>query len=206
MFYTVTSPFQYDYRIKGSKFLGIINSAVSREEAEKQLSDVKSEHPAATHHCYGFIIDPIEPDEMAADDGEPAGTAGLPILNALRSFGMINVILIVVRYFGGTKLGKPGLIEAYKETAIGTLKKAVLKKLIPVKTYRILYDYSQQALIDKLKHDFPVIELSASYFEYIELFIGCPLNISEQFELTLSGKKHLFREIIRLEDTMHINH
>lgn len=206
MLYTVTSVFKYNYRIRGSKFLGILNPVISREEAEKQLVDIKSEHPAATHHCYGFIINPIEPDEMAADDGEPAGSAGLPILNALRSYGMMNVILIVVRYFGGTKLGKTGLIEAYKETAIGTIKKAKLKKLITVKTYRILYDYSQQGLIDKIKHDFPVIELSASYFEHIELYIGCPLNISEQFELALSGKEHLFREIVRLEDTVYINH
>ncbi|TVQ00814.1 MAG: DUF1949 domain-containing protein [Balneolaceae bacterium] len=194
-FYTVTSGFRFDYRIKGSKFLGFLQQAASISDAEKILTDFKSEHPSATHHCYAYRINPVQTDEMAADDGEPGGTAGLPILNILRSFQMMNVILIVVRYYGGTKLGKSGLIDAYRKTAEGAICEAVLKKMIPVKTYRIIYEYAQQGLIDKLKHDFHITEMDASYLEHVELLIGCPLAEASRFESILSSKKHILNRV-----------
>lgn len=195
MFYTVTSEFQFDYRIRGSKFLGFLHHATSINDAEKVRSVVKSEHPTATHHCYAFTVNPCEPVEMAADDGEPGGTAGLPILNTLRSFQMMNVILIVVRYFGGTKLGKSGLIEAYRETAAGTISQALLKKIIPLKTYRIVYDYALQGYIDKLKNDFPLTEIDATYLEKVELLLGCPFDDVFQFETALLSKKHILSNV-----------
>src|SRR5690625_901712 len=109
------------------------------DEAEKEsgLERVREEHPVATHHCYGYIYNPADPVSYSSDDGEPSGTAGQPILNALLSANLMNVLMVAVRYYGGTQLGKPGLIEAYGELTRLTVNEAELKKIIPVQIYRV---------------------------------------------------------------------
>ncbi len=201
---TVTSVFRSDYRIKGSKFLGYLCPATDTDEAEEHIQSVKEEHPTATHHCYAFLLNPNEPVEFSTDDGEPGGTAGLPILNALKSAGLMNVMLVVVRYFGGTKLGKTGLIDAYQNTAQKAIESADLKKLIPIKIYRINYEYARQSIIDKLKNDFGWIELDSTYLESVELTIGCPKERVEQFELKMASKKHLFNSVETIEESFHV--
>lgn len=194
MHYTVTSVFEYDFRVKGSKFLGYLAAANNIEQATEALETVKSQHPTATHHCYGYIINPNRPAEFASDDGEPGGTAGLPILNALRSHHLMNVMLVVVRYYGSTKLGKAGLIEAYGETAEGTIRASSLKRLLSVKEYRIVYDYPQQNIIEKMKNNFTLIERRATYLEQVALEISIPVGECEQFEAAVSSLAHLLGE------------
>src|SRR5699024_755346 len=97
----------------------------------------------ATHHCYGWRISPNNIEEFAQDDGEPGGTAGLPILNQLKSFNVVNGACVVVRYFGGTKLGKAGLIQAYGHTAELCLKQAELSNLVATQNFRIIYPYQE---------------------------------------------------------------
>lgn len=187
---TVTEIFSSEYRVKGSKFLGFLCPSQDELETEKHLESIKNEHPAATHHCYAYLLNPNEPIEFSSDDGEPGGTAGLPILNTLKSNELMSVILIVVRYYGGTKLGKSGLIDAYQTTALRTIQPASLKELIPIKTYRLKYKYPEQSLIDKWKNRFNWIELSSSYMEEVELTIGCPRKDVTTFETAVSSNKH----------------
>jgi uncharacterized YigZ family protein len=196
--YTVTKTAVSDYRVKGSEFLGYLFPCKDVKKADKLLQKVRSEHHTATHHCYAYALDPHDKTEFSSDDGEPGGTAGLPIQNILRSYDMINVMLIVVRYYGGTKLGKAGLIDAYSHTAKLTAETAVLKEVLPVKTFKIIYDYPQQGAIDKLKNDFTLIELDSSYLQHVELNIGVPVSESGIFESKLMSLAHLFDEI---EDT-----
>ena len=202
--YTVTQTFHSDYRIKGSKFLGYLSPAANMNVVNNLLERVKSEHPTATHHCFGYMINPQEPEGFASDDGEPGGTAGLPILNTIRSHNLMNVVQIVVRYYGGTKLGKAGLNDAYSHSAELTIKQSDLKIILPIKTVKISYSYQHQGLIDKLKNDFTWIELNASYLEKIVLECGCPVNESGQFLKKLNSLKHLFDDLEITGESFHI--
>lgn len=201
---TVISNFTSDYQIKSSKFLGFLTPATTIAEAEWQLELVKDEHRTATHHCYAYLLNPNRPVEFSSDDGEPGGTAGRPILNAIKSFDLMNVILIVVRYYGGTKLGKAGLIDAYQTSAQQTIESARLKTLIATKTYQLEYDYPQQSLIEKWKNRFTWIELDASYLETVKLTVGCPKEETKLFETALLSKKHQLIRFEKIGDSFHI--
>lgn len=107
------------FKDRGSKFLGYVFPVASRQEALMHLDEIRDLHKKARHHCFAWRIGTRGQDYRAADDGEPSGSAGQPMLNQLLSHEITNVVAIVVRYFGGTKLGVPGLINAYK---MGTLE------------------------------------------------------------------------------------
>lgn len=202
--HTVTATYKSDYKVKGSKFLGYLAPANSRKEAELALEKVRNEHKTATHHCYAYRINPSEPQEFDQDDGEPRGTAGLPILNAMRSAELMNAIVISVRYYGGTKLGKAGLIEAYGQSATLAIENALLKKILSIKTYRIVYEYTNQSIIEKFKNDFTLIELESDYKERVSLTFGIPSKENKRFSAAINKEKHLFAEAEVLEDSYHV--
>lgn len=201
--FTVTEIYRSDYRVKGSKFLGFLCPANSQSDVEKTLDAVKNEHPTATHHCYAYIINPNQPEEFANDDGEPGGTAGLPILNTLRSFNLMNVLFISVRYYGGTKLGKAGLIEAYSASTKEAVEAANHKKVYPIQTYQFNYDYNLQNFIDKLKNSFTLIELKAKYMATITLKLGCITSDAANFENAVKPFRHLLNDFSIEEKTFY---
>lgn len=187
---TVTASGFSDFRIKGSGFYGFLVPCQSVREAEISLEKLKNEHPAATHHCYAWRINPNNAMEFSQDDGEPSGSAGLPILNVLRSHNLINCMMVSIRYYGGTQLGKKGLIEAYSTSAEMSIEDASLSRVIPAFRYRIVYPYSMQSSISKLKNDFPVRETDATYLEDVELILAIPLIEQSAFYSALSGLEH----------------
>ncbi len=106
------------YKEKGSKFWGFIVRVESKEEVDNLLEEIKNKHPQARHHSYAYTYGVEEPKNYRInDDGEPSNSAGIPIYNQLLSYELDNTMIVVVRYFGGTKLGISGLIHAYKTTA-----------------------------------------------------------------------------------------
>ena len=107
-----------EIEIKKSKFFGILSPASSIEEAREILSDVRKRYPNATHYCTAMIFGNIQ---RSNDDGEPSGTAGLPMLECLRHKELDNVVMIVVRYFGGTLLGTGGLVKAYQQSTLSAM-------------------------------------------------------------------------------------
>jgi len=119
---TITAPGTGDFRDRGSKFLAFCFPVNSVFEVKEKLQALKKEHPKATHHCYAYRIGTDGMQYRANDDGEPSGSAGKPILGQIDSMGITNVLVIVARYFGGSLLGVPGLINAYKTTAARRLK------------------------------------------------------------------------------------
>lgn len=187
---TVNNSFQETFREKGSKFIGHLFSVNSKDDFEKQLKEIISKFPDATHHCYAWRINPNNIKEFVQDDGEPSGTAGLPILNQLKSFETVNCGCIVVRYYGGTKLGKSGLIQAYGYTTGLCLQKASLKTLIPTHNFELTYPYEQQSYIDKLKNNFDLKEIKAQYLEKVTLEIACRSEQAENFSTTLQNIRH----------------
>jgi uncharacterized YigZ family protein len=121
---TIDKLSQGEFKSFQSKFIGFLYPTTSISAFKEALLQLKTHHPKASHICYAYRIGFHNEEVRANDDGEPAGSAGKPILNQLYSFQVQNCSLFVVRYYGGTKLGLPGLIEAYKESAILCLKQA----------------------------------------------------------------------------------
>ena len=191
MQYTVTEVYRSEYRIKGSKFLSFISNSETSADTERFLASIKNEHPTATHHCYACLLNPNDPAEIVSDDGEPNGTAGLPILNTMKSAGLINTLIVVVRYYGGTKLGKSGLIEAYSTAADMAIQCAELKRIVPILKVRVGYRYENQSFINKLKNDYPLIEMNANYNESVELVLGIPKKTIGEVTAKLKAAEHL---------------
>ena len=129
---------------KGSKFIGFAFPVDSETSLKKSLEKVKTEHPKATHHCYAFRLGISGENYRANDDGEPNGSAGLPIYNQLLGHEITNVLVIVVRYYGGTKLGVSGLVKAYKESAKLTLDASEIITKDLETTVTIEFDFYQQ--------------------------------------------------------------
>ncbi len=187
---TVQKTNKTSFREKGSKFIGYLFPAVTISQFENKLDEIKSKYPDATHHCYGWRINPNDIEEFAQDDGEPNGTAGLPILNQLKSYNAVNCGCIVVRYYGGTKLGKSGLIQSYGHSARLCLDKAELLPLIPTRNFQITYPYHRQAQIDQLKNSFDLKEIEAQYLEKVTLDIACRAKEAEQLWEKLTKLEH----------------
>lgn len=132
---------------KGSKFIGYAFPVNDEKELKTALESIWEQHPKATHHCYAFRIGLNGENYRANDDGEPSGSAGLPIYNQLLANDITNVLLVVVRYYGGTKLGVSGLVKTYKESAKITLEEAqiVLRELESEITLQ--FPFTQQNII-----------------------------------------------------------
>jgi len=188
---TPDQTYESSFRELGSKFMGYLFPVLSEKDFQEHLDQIRSKYPDATHHCWAWRLDPGQPKEFSSDDGEPSGTAGQPILNQLKSFNVINAGIVVIRYYGGTKLGKPGLIEAYGRGAEICLKKAALFAVKPVKIYEIVYPYSEENTIQKLINDHDLSVTESEYLETIKLTVACPKETSGTFETRISGLMHL---------------
>ena len=129
------------YKEKNSKFFGYAFPVCSQEEIKTNLEFLKKQHFGAVHFCYAYQIGNEKIEFRANDDGEPSNSAGMPIYGQIQSFELTNILIVVVRYFGGTKLGVGGLISAYKTTAQMTLEAAeIIDKTIDV-NFNISFDY-----------------------------------------------------------------
>lgn len=138
------------YKDRGSKFIGFAFPVKSKENVKTSLEEVRELHPAARHVCYAYILGENGEEYRANDDGEPNGSAGLPILNQIKSFELTFTLVAVVRYFGGTKLGVSGLINAYKEAAKLSLEAAEIAVEIPKSFIQISFAHSSTGEVEKL--------------------------------------------------------
>jgi len=141
---TVNNSYKTELKIKSSRFIGLVFPAEDEKAAFSNLERIKKEYFDATHHCYAYkLLDSVK----YTDDGEPAGTAGIRILNALEHFNLVNTMVIVVRYFGGTKLGIGGLGRAYFETALKSLNEVEIKTRSLFKKVVIKVDFQLMQVI-----------------------------------------------------------
>ena len=123
-YFTIAATSLGEFKEKGSKFLAYAYFVSNESDIKEKLDLLKKEHFKATHHCYAYRLGTDGKNYRANDDGEPSGTAGRPILGQIDSFGLTNLLIVVVRYYGGTKLGTSGLINAYRESAKEALSNA----------------------------------------------------------------------------------
>lgn len=133
--------------MKGSKHFAYAFPVYDEDEVKERLEEVKKEHHQARHHCYAYRLGLDKKTYRANDDGEPSSTAGKPILGQIRSFDLTNVLIVVVRYFGGTKLGVGGLIDAYKTAAKAAIESGKIIEQTVMNHYKIHFGYDQMSAV-----------------------------------------------------------
>ena len=153
--YSIKENIENTYIIKKSKFITKLYRINSINEINDILNKLKEEYKDSTHICYGYIVDN---KEKCSDDGEPNGTAGLPILNILKKNNLTNILAVVIRYFGGIKLGAGGLTRAYSNSVNDTLKLSNVIELIEGYLIEIEFSFDQVKLIDYILNNKKVIE------------------------------------------------
>ena len=162
-FFTVQSRTEGLYKEKGSKFLSFAIPVLSEAEIKGHLKALRKEYFDARHHCYAYRLGADLAKTRAADDGEPNHSAGDPILGQIRSRNLTDIIIVVVRYFGGVKLGVGGLTQAYKAAAEDALRKAVIIEKDVVEQFDLVYDYVATPEVMKLIKEFEA-SISAQNF------------------------------------------
>lgn len=151
--YTISSDIKNEITINKSKFICVYNKVYDEEDALIFIDNIKNIYKDATHYCYSYIIDNTK---RFNDDGEPGGTAGMPILNVLENNNLNYIVCIVIRYFGGIKLGVGGLVRAYSKSAAECLKTAILKEIFSGKNIKIVFSYDKVKLIDNTLKDIEI--------------------------------------------------
>jgi uncharacterized YigZ family protein len=169
--------------IKKSKFIGYAFFCADVEMANNYLSQIRLEHKKATHVCYAYIINS---NEKASDDGEPQGTAGLPMLEILKKRKLTNVLVVAVRYFGGIKLGAGGLVRAYGETVSSALNESGESELKEVYEYSLTLNYGEETVLNNLKLNSEVYNLTVEYSDKITVLFCSNLSFENLKEYNLT--------------------
>jgi len=145
-YYSVTKDRKKELKIRRSTFIAHLHYATTMQEAKEFISQISAEHKTANHNCWAYIVGEKGETFHSSDAGEPSGTAGQPMLNALKKHDMTNIVAVVTRYFGGVKLGVRGLIDAYGESVTAAIKMLPLKKLVKLSSYKICcgYEHAEQ--------------------------------------------------------------
>ncbi|RMG57575.1 MAG: YigZ family protein [Bacteroidetes bacterium] len=161
--YRLLSQGEGRFKDRGSRFLAFAYPVSDLEAIETALQAVRKTYHDARHHCYAWRLGDAGETVFAQDDGEPSHSAGDPILGAIRSEQLTWTLVVVVRYFGGTKLGVRGLIEAYRTAAAEALADCEREAIIPQVTFRLDYAYEETSLVNRLLHPFSFDVVEATY-------------------------------------------
>jgi uncharacterized YigZ family protein len=162
-FKTIKAASMAELKEKGSRFIAYAYPIESEDEVKPLLEILKKEHFKAVHHCFAYKIGLDNDTFRANDDGEPSGSAGKPILNVILSKNLTNILIVVVRYFGGTLLGVPGLINAYKSASSDALDEAeIIDKTID-ETIKIAFDFAQMNAVMKVMKEFQIKIIEQGY-------------------------------------------
>ncbi len=177
---TIEVPGTAEFKDRGSKFIAYAYPIGDVNDFKEKLAALKKEHPKAVHHCFAYRLGLDGNTFRVSDDGEPSGTAGRPILGQIDSKQATNILIVVVRYFGGTLLGVPGLINAYKMVSSMVLQvTAVVPKPILI-SYRVQFDYTQMNDVMKLVKQFECTVLKQETQLFCSVEIGVPKNRQEE--------------------------
>lgn len=184
---TIAKPTEGEFRDRGSKFIAYAFEVTNEEDVKGRLAEIKAIHPKARHHCYAYQLGLDDDRYRANDDGEPNGSAGLPILNTIKSFEITDVLIIVVRYFGGTLLGVSGLINAYKNATDEALRNAKIIEKTVNKLLHIRFEYPQMNDIMQFIKTHDVIIKEQTYDTKSGLIIDIRLSLIPILEEAFAG-------------------
>jgi uncharacterized YigZ family protein len=195
---TIEKPSNAEFKDRGSKFFAFTFPITTPEDFKKELQLLKKDHPKAVHHCFAYRIGTDGNNFRSSDDGEPSGTAGKPILGQIDSRGITNIAVIVVRYWGGTMLGVPGLINAYKTaTALALQITPVVEKQIEV-NYSIEFDYTQMNEVMMIMKHFNCTVHSNEMQLFCCIHAGVPKNRLDEVLYRLNDLQHVSVKKIEL--------
>jgi uncharacterized YigZ family protein len=187
---TIKSLSQGVYRIKGSRFIAFALPVSSVDEIKPSLDEYRKKYHDARHHCYAYMIGFKRSIWRANDDGEPSGTAGKPIIGQINSYGLTNILIIVVRYFGGTLLGTSGLINAYKTASYEAINNSEIIECTVKEYYKIEFGYSSINNVMKILKEENIIQTDQVFG------LDCRINIS----FRLSARENILNRFSGIED------
>ncbi len=189
--FTISDLSSFETKIKRSRFIAHLSPASTTSEVKTFISQVSNEHSSASHNCWAYILGNQGDTEHASDQGEPPGTAGKPMLNVLIKHKLTNIVVVVTRYFGGTKLGIPGLIEAYSAVVDQALENT---KIIPLRylvTFILDTSYNHQDFIRHQLTEIGAEKIDSSYSEIVHISLEIEEEKSETVELFLEEMKKI---------------
>jgi len=190
-YYTVESAAIAEFKDRGSKFIACSFPIKTATDFKKNLQDIKKEHSKASHHCFAYRLGTDGNNFRVSDDGEPSGTAGKPILGQIDSRNLTDILIIVVRYFGGTLLGVPGLINAYKTAAALVLQcTPVVQKAVQI-NYELQFNYTEMNEVMRILKQFNCTILANEMQLFCSIETGIPRNKINEVISALKEVKNL---------------
>ncbi len=195
-FVTVQKTGEAIFKDRGSKFYGFAIYANSIDDVKNELDLLRSKYHGARHFCYAYRINPIKNIERANDDGEPSNSAGTPILNQIYSAQLYNVLVVVVRYFGGTKLGVPGLINAYKSSAKAAIHDAELVTKEITQKIKLVSDYAHVNYMMRIikQNQLKIVQQNSS--EKMEIIVDVKVSMIDEIKILLKQRNHIIFDVL----------
>lgn len=202
-YYTVLEPFETESEIKKSRFISRVYHIDNEEDAEAIIASVKKEHYKATHVCSAWVLNTTPPRQKASDDGEPSGTAGKPILEVMLRKNITNILVVVIRYFGGVKLGASGLIRAYSGGAADVLSQCQVIKKQYSDILSIAIDYTSYGGLKNVLTSAAFVPVAEDFGEKVTLHFETEVaqtddliqlvreTTNDRFEYTLEEKRFI---------------
>ncbi len=190
-YYTIEKSGSAEFKDRGSKFIAIAQPIATVEEFKQALNEIKKLHPKATHHCFAYRLGLDGNAFRVSDDGEPSGTAGRPILGQIDSKGLTGVLVVVVRYFGGTLLGVPGLINAYKSAASLALQITPLVQKQVEKEFVVQFDYTRIGEIMALAKQYNCRVVKQEMQLFCNMTLAIPKNRVTEVSYNLQELKNV---------------
>lgn len=181
-FYTIKQPVTGSFKDKGSKFISYAFPVNTESEIKNHLLQLKKEHVGARHFCYAWRLGANKEAWRTQDDGEPSSSAGKPIYSQIQSNDLTNILIVVVRYFGGTLLGVSGLINAYKSSAEDSIKNAVIIEKFIYFQYKLIFDVSDVNAVMKLLKEIDAQIISQDYNEHYTVIVNVKKKLAENLE------------------------
>jgi uncharacterized YigZ family protein len=175
-----------EFKDRGSKFIAYAYQIATAQDAKEKLHELKKLHPKAAHHCYAYRLGTDGLQFRAVDDGEPSGSAGKPILGQIDSVGLTDTLVVVVRYFGGTLLGVPGLINAYKTATADALYEAKVAEKWIEDRYEINFDYASMGEVSYLLKQAEATVYEQDMQLFCRMVAGIPRKHAENYVQRLS--------------------
>ena len=188
---SIAAPSEGLFKDNGSRFIALAYPVETEDEVKEIVASLRKEYHDARHHCYAYRIGLKGDVWRASDDGEPSGSAGRPILGQIDSLGLSDILVVVVRYFGGIKLGIPGLIRAYKTSTADALSAATVVQKIAGRNYRLSFDYLSMNAVMKVLKDMGLSPAGQEFGNACTLTVRVRLSAEEDFRKRMQDAAEL---------------
>lgn len=188
---SIAAPSEGLFKDNGSRFIALAYPVETEEEVKSIVAGLRKEYHDARHHCYAYRLGYKGDVFRASDDGEPSGSAGRPILGQIDSAGLSDILVVVVRYFGGIKLGIPGLIRAYKTSTADALSQAAVIEKIAGQHFRLHFDYLSMNAVMKVLKDMDIPQRAQTFGADCSLEVRVRLSALEDFKKRMEGHAKL---------------